>query len=143
MKKSEPPVQIEKHFRCASADLWQALVDPQQMTQWFFADIPDFKPEPGFYTEFMVDAGERQFLHQWEVTEVDHGKMIAYRWRYAGYPGAALSVFEVSGDEQSSSLRLSFPVEEDFPDDVPEFTREACLGGWVYFTGELQRFLEA
>lgn len=142
MKKSEELVRIEEEFACASTDLWAAIVEPERMRQWFFADIPDFRPEPGFYTEFMVDAGERQFLHQWEVTEVELGTRIAYRWRYAGYAGAAQSVFEVSGDAQHSKLRLSFPVEEDFPDDIPEFERAACVGGWEYFTGELKRYLE-
>lgn len=143
MKKSEEMVRIEKDFACSSTELWQALVEPARMRHWFFADIPDFRPEPGFYVEFMVDAGERQFLHQWEVTEVEPGTKIAYRWRYEGYAGAALSVFEVSGDGNSSSLQLSFPVEEDFPDEVPEFARDACLGGWEYFTGELKSYLEA
>ena len=143
MKKSEQTIVIEKKYACSRNALWQALVDPAKMRQWFFPDIPDFRAETGFCTEFMVDAGERQFLHQWEVTEVVPGEKIAYRWRYAGYDGAAQSVFELSGDNNSCTLRLGFPVEEDFPDEIPEFTREACLGGWEYFTGELASFLEA
>lgn len=143
MKKSEQIVVIEKQFACSCDALWQALVEPEKMRQWFFPDIPDFRAETGYSTEFMVDAGERQFLHQWEVTEVVSGEKIAYRWRYAGYEGAALSVFEIAGDQNSCSLRLSFPIEEDFQDGIPEFTREACLGGWEYFTGELASYLKA
>ena len=143
MKQSEPTVVIDKEFSCSRHALWQALVDPGKMRQWFFPDIPDFRAEVGFSIEFMVDAGDRQFLHQWEVTEAIPDEKIAYRWRYAGYAGAALSVFEISGNGSKSLLRLSFPVEEDFPEEIPEFTREACLGGWEYFTGELAGFLEA
>ncbi len=142
MKTTEEPVIIEEAIGCSRLALWDALVNRDEMVQWFFADIPEFKPEVGFYTEFTVDTGEKEFLHQWEVTEVDPGEKIAYRWRYAGYPGAAQSVFEVSGDFETSRLRLSFVLEEDFPDDVPEFTRDACVGGWTYFIGELKNYFE-
>lgn len=136
MKKSEPLVVVEHTFNCPVIDLWRALTERDRMIQWYFADIPAFEARVGFKTEFMVDAGERQFLHQWEITDVVPQKKIAYRWRYAGYVGAAQSVFEFSGDGNASHLRVSFPVEEDFQDNVPEFDREACLGGWNFFIKE-------
>ena len=136
MKKSEPLVVVEHAFNCPVTDLWLALTERERMIQWYFADIPAFEPRVGFRTEFMVDAGERQFLDQWEITEVVPEQKIAYRWRYDGYRGAAQSVFELSGDANASHLRVSFPVEEDFQENVPEFNREACLGGWNYFIKE-------
>jgi hypothetical protein len=33
-------------------------------------------------------------------------------------------------------LRLTHFVEEDFPDDIPEFSRESGLQGWTYFIKE-------
>lgn len=142
MKKTEQPVIIEASFACSRADLWQALTDPTEMRQWFFDNIPHFKPFVGFRTEFMVDAGERQFLHQWQITEVKAPERIAWRWRYKGYEGAALSVFELDGDQRQSHLRLSFPVEEDFSDEIPEFRRESCVGGWTYFMERLRMYLD-
>ena len=136
MKKSEPLVVVEHTFNCPVTDLWRALTERDRMIQWYFADIPAFEPRVGFKTEFMVDAGERQFLHQWEIAVAVSEQKVAYRWRYEGYVGAAQSVFELSGDARSSHLRVSFPVEEDFQDNVPEFDREACLGGWNYFIKE-------
>ncbi len=141
MKTNDPDVIVEQDFPCSSVALWQAITDPAQMRQWFFDNIPDFEPRVGFTTEFMVDAGERQFLHQWTVTEVAPQEKLAYRWRYGGYAGAGLSVFELASDEESSQLRVSFVVEEDFSSDIPEFERDACLGGWQYFIAELGRYL--
>ena len=142
MKSTDTPILVEESFDCSTDALWSALTDRDEMVQWFFADIPAFSPETGFYTEFMVDAGERQFLHQWQVTDVVPGKKIAYRWRYEGYAGAAQSVFEISGEDGSARLRISFPIEEDFVDDIPEFSREACEGGWSYFMGQLRNDLQ-
>ena len=65
MKTSEALVVVEGDIDGSVTRLWHALTDAQVMRQWFFDNIPDFKPEVGFTTEFMVDAGERQFLHQW------------------------------------------------------------------------------
>lgn len=141
MKTSEEPVIVEADIDASVSRLWQALTDPAQMRQWYFDNIPDFRPEVGFKTQFMVDAGERQFLHQWQVTEVEPEAKLAYRWTFDGYPGSSQSVFELSGDDNHSHLRISIPVQEDFPDDISEFTRESCLGGWQYMVAQIQNFL--
>jgi len=53
--------------------------------------------------------------------------------KYEGLPGDAFVTFEVSGDEKAARLRVTTLAEENFPDDIPEFSRESCLGGWTYF----------
>ncbi len=40
------------------------------MRKWYFENIPAFKPEVGFETQFNVQSEERNFLHKWKVTEV-------------------------------------------------------------------------
>lgn len=142
MKKNEQPVEVNVDFAVDCVTLWRALVEPEQMRQWFFDNIPDFRPEEGFSVEFMVDTGERKFLHQWQVTEVIAEQLIAYRWRYEGYAGAAQSVFRLTPTANGCHLQINFPVEEDFPDSVPEFTRESCQGGWDYFMGQLGEYLD-
>lgn len=144
MKTTDAVVVVEAELPASLPGLWQALTDPVEMRQWYFSEIPDFQARVGFTTEFMVDAGERQFLHQWQVTAVERLSRLIYRWRYDGYTGAGLSVFELSaaaGAADASHLRLSFVVEQDFSADIPEFTRDACLGGWQYFITELGRYL--
>ncbi|MFN3162708.1 MAG: SRPBCC domain-containing protein [Pseudohongiellaceae bacterium] len=67
MQINDPDVIVEQDFPCSQQVLWRAITDPAQMRQWFFDNIPNFEPRVGFKTEFTVDAGERQFLHQWDV----------------------------------------------------------------------------
>ena len=52
------------------------------MRKWYFENIPSFKPEVGFKTQFNVQSQHRNFLHIWKVTEVVPKKMITYNWKY-------------------------------------------------------------
>lgn len=70
MKKNEKPIIIEETFEKDSQSVWNALTDPDQMREWFFENIPDFKPVFGFKTFFTVDVGERSFLLLWKITRV-------------------------------------------------------------------------
>lgn len=143
MRRDEEPVVVAQNYPCSVDLLWEAITDIDRMRDWYFDCIPAFRAELGFKTQFDVDTGERIFTHNWEVVEVESGRRIAYSWRFDGYPGESVSVFEVTGDETSSKLTLTCIVNEDFPDDVPEFTRDSCLGGWNYFIKDsLSKYLD-
>ena len=133
MLKSDPPVVIEETFDVDGPTVWTALTKVEQMRQWYFDNIPAFKPEVGFETVFTVENEGRVFPHRWRVTEVQPVKKISYDWRYDGYPGDAMVTFALSDSGNSTRLTLTMVVLEDFPDDIPEFTRESCIGGWEYF----------
>lgn len=143
MRRDEKPVVVVQNYPCSVALLWEAITKIDRMRQWYFDNIPAFGAEVGFKTRFDIDTGERIFVHCWEVVEVESGRKIAYNWRFDGYPGTSVSIFEVSGDETSSKLTLTCKVNEDFPDDVPEFSRQSCQGGWNYLIKEsLSTYLE-
>ena len=133
MKRSDVPIIVEEFFDAEPSIVWAAITELKQMRQWFFENIPDFKPQVGFSVEFDVDAGERTFPHHWKITRVETGKLIEYNWNYTGYAGDAIVVFEVIPAKGSTMLRLTNIVTEDFQDDIPEFKRESCIGGWNYF----------
>ncbi len=133
MKINEEPVVVEQGFDRSASDVWNAITNIDEMRKWYFENIPDFKAEVGFCTQFSVESGDRSFLHLWEVTEVIPQRKVVYDWKYEGLDGDALAIFEVSGDDQSARLTLTLRVLEDFPDDIPEFSRESCIGGWDYF----------
>lgn len=106
------------------------------MKNWYFHNIPDFKPEVGFKTQFNVRSGERNFLHKWNVVEVVENEKIVYNWQYEEYDGSgdvSFELFEVNGFVR---LEVKVVVLEDFPDNIPEFKRESCMGGWNYFIKE-------
>ncbi|MBD3332417.1 SRPBCC domain-containing protein [candidate division GN15 bacterium] len=140
MKTTDDPVVVEQTFDVSVEQLWQAITDVTQMRQWFFENIPSFEPEVGFETRFNIETGERDFLHVWRISEVVPSRLISCDWRYEGYAGNQLVTFELFDEGNQSRLRLTATVREGFQEGIPEFTREACLGGWQYF---IQQSLKA
>lgn len=55
----------------------------------------------------------------------------------------AFVTFELLEKQKEVTLKLSLTITEDFPSDIPEFTRDSCQQGWNYFIGErLKEYLE-
>jgi uncharacterized protein YndB with AHSA1/START domain len=136
VKTTEKPVVLEADFNHPLPRLWKALTNRDEMVQWFFENIPEFKAQKGFKTRFSVLSGGRYFEHIWHISEVVPSEKIVYDWSYCGYPGQSRVLFEISGGAASSRLKLTHLVLEDFPDHIPEFQRKSCLKGWEYFIGE-------
>jgi uncharacterized protein YndB with AHSA1/START domain len=134
---------VEQTFEASVATVWRSITEIGLMKQWYFENIPEFRAEVGFETQFNVRSQDRDFLHMWEVTEVVPLKRVAYDWRFDGYQGDSSVVFELFKEGDLTLLRVTVCVRESFPQDVPEFTRESCVAGWEYFIGQrLKRFLE-
>ena len=86
MTTSEPIV-VEQYFDVAPETLWKAITEHPQMVQWFFDNIPEFRPETGFQTQFHVQSSDRDFLHLWTITEAEPPRRIVYDWRYEDLAG--------------------------------------------------------
>ncbi len=143
MRKGDDPIIVEQSFDTSIESVWKAITEVDQMRQWYFENIPSFKPEVGFETQFNVQSGDRNFLHLWKVTEVVPLRLIRYNWKYEAYPGDSYVVFELFKENNLTKLRLTAQVLEDFPEDIPEFKRESCIEGWTYFIKKsLKEFLE-
>ena len=78
----------------------------------------------------------RIFTHLWTLSEVILLKKITYNWKYKEYPGDSFVTFALIEDKNHVTLKLSTKVIENFPEDIPEFKRESCKGGWNYFIKE-------
>jgi uncharacterized protein YndB with AHSA1/START domain len=133
MKTTDEPIIVEQLFNSSIESVWNSITEIGQMRQWYFENIPAFKPEVGFETQFNVQSNDRNFLHQWKVTEVQPLKMIKYSWVFKDYPGKSTANFELFKQNNLTKLRLTVDVLEDFPEDIPEFKRESCIAGWDYF----------
>ncbi len=143
MRKNDEPIIVEQTFNTSVDIVWNSITEIDKMRQWYFENIPSFKPEVGFEIRFNVQSQDRSFLHIWKVTEVVPLKMIAYNWKYENYPGDSLVKFELFEENNSTKLRLTHQVLEDFPDDIPEFKRESGVEGWTFFIRKsLKKFLE-
>jgi len=136
MKKSDAPIEVVQTFEVPITRLWDAITAQPQMIQWFFDNIEAFEPVEGFESRFVVENEGRIFPHLWKITQVDPPRMISYNWKYEGYPGDSFVTFELTETGRSTKLQLIHTVTEDFPDNIPEFTRESCMGGWTYFIHE-------
>ena len=144
MKTHEEPIIVEQSFKKSVEIVWSAITDINQMPKWFFENIPEFKPEHGFETSFVVQNEDRIFPHVWKVTEVVPHKLIRYSWRYDGYKGDSFLTMEIFEEGSSTRLKLTHTVTEDFEDGIPEFTRESGLQGWTYFIKEnLVKYLDS
>ena len=133
MKINDAPIIVEQTFNSSVGSVWNSLTEIGQMRQWYFENIPAFKPEVGFETQFNVQSTERNFLHIWKVIEVQPLKMIKYSWEFEEYPGKSTTAFELSREDNLTKLRLTVETLENFPEGIPEFTRESCIDGWKYF----------
>lgn len=143
MKKIDDPIVIEQTFNTSKKNVWDAITVLDQMKQWFFDNIDSFEPVAGFETRFDIQVEDRIFPHVWKLTEVVPLKRITYDWRYDGYPGSSIVVFELNEEGNRTKLRLTSTVIESFPDDIPEFTRESGIEGWSYFIKKsLKEYIE-
>lgn len=132
----DKPVIVTQAFKNSIEMVWNAITDVDQMPQWFFEQIESFEPTIGFKTQFVIQNKDRVFTHLWKITEVIPNKKIVYNWNYKEYTGDSFVTFELAESNNQVALKLTHTVTEEFPDTIPEFSRESCLGGWNYFIGE-------
>ncbi|MBI9070874.1 MAG: SRPBCC domain-containing protein [Melioribacteraceae bacterium] len=141
--KNNDTIIVEETFNVSASEVWNAITNIDEMKHWYFENIPDFKPTPGFETEFSVKSESRNFLHKWKITKVITDKLIEYNWQYEEYPGKATVIFELFDEGTSTRLKLTNKVVENFPEEIPEFSAESCQAGWDYFIkGNLKKYLE-
>ena len=125
------PVVVKESFSVPAEKIWGAITDKYEMKKWYF-DLEEFKPEVGFEFRFWggLENGV-QYLHICEITDVEPLKLLAYNWRYDGYPGITNVRFEITGISPTESKRkLSHTGLESFPADNPDFARGNFEEGW-------------
>ncbi|KAA3634593.1 MAG: SRPBCC domain-containing protein [Calditrichaeota bacterium] len=143
MKASDPPVVVEQTYNASKEKVWNAITDRDEMIQWYFPMIPEFKAKVGFETVFTVENEGCVFPHRWKVLEAEPCIKISYTWKYDNYEGDGYVTFEIFDDDEKTRLQLTCTITEDFDDSIPEFKRESCVGGWEYFIKQsLKEYLE-
>ncbi len=143
MKTTEAPVIVTAQIKSPVSEVWKAITQLPLMTQWYFQNISEFSAHVGFETSFTVHNEGRTFTHEWRVVNVALERQISYKWKYLEYPGDSIVHFNLEAKGAATLITVKAVVLEDFPDDVPEFQRESCEGGWTYFIpGRLKSFLE-
>ncbi|TNE54034.1 MAG: SRPBCC domain-containing protein [Bacteroidetes bacterium] len=126
-------IQVSQLLQQPVEIVWKALTEVSQMTQWFFENIPDFRPETGFEICFDVHSGGRRFPHRWRVREVIPSQKLSLNWSYDSYPGTSIVSFYLKEEENGCQITVIHEGMDSFPQDIPEFSAENCQGGWDYF----------
>jgi len=134
-------VVIERTFNAPVPRVWKALIDVEQMRQWYF-ELKEFKPEVGFEFEFSVEHKGMNYHHLCKITEVIPQKKLVHTWRYKGHEGDSLVMFELFADGDKTRLKLTHEGLETFP-KTPSFARKNFMEGWTQLIGSsLKEFVE-
>jgi len=134
---------LERTYEAPVEKVWQALTDINQMQQWFFPMMEGFEPKIGFSTQWDVTHNGNVYPHLITVTESVPNEVIAYTWKYGGYPGNSIVRFALQPLENQTKLTLTHTVTESFEaDQYPDFSKDSFTKGWTHFVGSLQKFVE-
>jgi len=136
MLTNQLPVKVTQTYSADAQMVWDALTEIDQMREWFFAEILEYKAEIGFETTFDVQATTRIFPHHWKIIEVIQNKRLVTNWNYPGFDGDGNVIFDLSESKNTCTLTVTVEILKDFDQSIPEFQRESCEGGWTYFLKE-------
>lgn len=136
------PIVVERDIAAPLSAVWRAISDGTEMPKWFFTEIPEFRPELGFETQFTVHADGDDYVHLWRVTEAINEQRLSYTFNYEGFDGDALVTWELSAEGEGTRVTLTHHGVHTFPRDRAVFEREAGVGGWNYFLDRLKAHLE-
>ncbi|MFO1524475.1 MAG: SRPBCC domain-containing protein [Turneriella sp.] len=126
----ETEVKLERLLDARIEVVWQALIQKDEMKNWFFA-LADFQADVGFTFQFVGGpTPERQYTHLCEVKEVIPQKKLSYSWRYEGYSGDSLVAFELVAQGSKTLLRFSHAGLDTFPADAPDLAAKNFAEGW-------------
>jgi uncharacterized protein YndB with AHSA1/START domain len=131
---------LERTFDAPVIAVWKALTNVDEMCRWYF-DLKEFRPEPGFEFQFVVEHEGHMYNHRCKITEVIPQKKIAYTWRYEGHAGDSLVTFELFAEGARTKLKLTHEGLKTFP-SLPSFARKNFEGGWTHLSASLKDFVE-
>ena len=136
-------VIVERSLNAPIDVVWRAITDLDEMKRWYFPTIPAFKPKVGFKTQVDTEHEGVIYEHLWEITEVIPGRKISYHWKYKGFPGDSVVTWELFSEGSTTRLKLVHSGLETFAEiNSPNFGRGSFFGGWTFFAGKLEKYLE-
>jgi uncharacterized protein YndB with AHSA1/START domain len=124
-------VTVQLKTAMSTDRVWKALVDRDEVKQWFFP-LEDFQPFEGFEFSFEGQAEDRTYMHHCIITEVIPGKKLSYSWAYEGYGGKSQVNFYLQPEENGSTLELVHEGLENFSPANPDFDPANFRKGWEH-----------
>jgi uncharacterized protein YndB with AHSA1/START domain len=133
------PLVTERVFNLPLDTVWQSLTNKNALREWYFTQLEDVKPIPGFEFKFTDDGSA--FQKEWRVTQVAEAQKFAHTWAYKGYTGLSEVSFELFAESGKTKLRITHTGLESFSDD-PHFARNRFAWGWEYIGNKLDEYLK-
>ena len=143
MKDRSLPVEVSVYINEPVSLVWDVMTEIEPIQEWFFDNIPDFKAEVGFETQFAVSSEERTFTHFWKVLEVVPQQKLVVEWKYKEFNGASTAAYILEAEDGGTKVTFLAKGLDQFPEDVPEFAWESCEAGWKYFAERLRLYCES
>ena len=137
------PIVKEIIVNASPSVVWKAITNYEDMLIWYF-DLPGFTPEVGYEFSFFAETADAtKYLHLCVIQEVEVNKKLSYTWKYDGYEGNSLVVFELVPDGPTTLVRLTHSGLETFPEDNKDLRKENFNGGWEAIIREsLKHYVE-
>jgi uncharacterized protein YndB with AHSA1/START domain len=135
-------ITVEETYDAPIEKVWSAISNNEEFDKWFMK-LGDFKPEVGHVFEFEAGSDDKKYLHKCKVLEVVPNKTLSYSWRYEGFPGESVVVFDLEdmGDGKTK-LTLTHDGLDTFPQDIPDFASANFKEGWTSAAQELKGYVE-
>ncbi len=122
-------ITLRKTIPVSCTTLWSALTELDQMQQWYFQELKEFKAKVGFENAFTFEYKGKTFTHKWRVVEVEPSQKIAYYWQYEEYEGDSIVSFQMEKVPNGSHLHLEARILSPFP-EMEEFSQKSMEKGW-------------
>ena len=137
------PIVKEIIVNASTSVVWKTITNYEDMLVWYF-DLPGFTPEVGYEFSFYAETADgTKYLHLCVIQEVEVNKKLSYTWKYDGYEGNSLVVFELVPDGPATLVRLTHSGLETFPEDNKDLRKENFNGGWEAIIREsLKHYIE-
>ena len=75
--QTKSTIEITQYFPVDRETVWAALTEIDEIREWYFPQIPEFKAEKGFKTGFDVEHKGKVYPHRWQICEVEENRVIA------------------------------------------------------------------
>jgi len=137
-------IVAEIHIAAPPERVFHALVDPQQVLQWWGRQgvyrSTEFQSDlrrGGTWRTVGVNADGRNFAASGEYLEIDRPRLLVYSW-VASWTGEAKTTvrWELHPDKQGTLVRLRHYGLAAYPELAKSYS------GWPRMLGWLQAFLE-
>jgi uncharacterized protein YndB with AHSA1/START domain len=125
------PIVVETVVNAPASVVWQALTNKDKMKNWYF-DLKEFRPEIGFVFQFYGGVEERQYLHLCKVIEAIPAKKLSHTWMYENVPTETIVTWELTSDNNETTVKVTQVGVDNFPTDNKDFARENFVAGWTH-----------